>query len=85
MSVVYEKIVKEDLELGFGDKTGITAPQGGTMTGSKLHGFSLIENLTQAEITAIAGTDLRLVYNSTTQKLNFYNGSAWTEICDGVL
>jgi hypothetical protein len=85
MAVVYEKIVKEDLELGFDNAVSRTAPGGGTMTGSKLHGFSLIESLTQTEITAIAGTDLRLVYNSTTKKLNFYNGSAWTEICDGVL
>ena len=84
MAVTYEKIVKEDLELGFGT-VDRTMPGGGTATGNKLHGFSLIQSLTQAEITAITDTDLRLVYNTTTQKLNFHNGSAWTEICDGVI
>ena len=84
MSTKYEKILVEDIELGFGESSK-TAPGGGSMIGNKVHGFSLIESLTQTQIDAITGTDLRLVYNSTTQKLNFYNGSAWTEICDGVL
>lgn len=36
--------------------------------------------VTTAERDALAGDDLfagRMVYNSTTNKLNFYNGSAW--------
>jgi hypothetical protein len=36
MSVVYEKIVAEDLELGFGSATR-TAPGGGTMIGTKIN------------------------------------------------
>jgi hypothetical protein len=84
MSIIYERILAEDLDVGFGEATR-TDPGGGTMVGSKIHGFTAIESLTQTEIDAITGSDLRLVYNSTTQKLNFYNGSAWTEICDGVL
>ena len=36
MAVVYEKIVKEDLELGHGSGVVITNPAGGTLTGTKI-------------------------------------------------
>jgi hypothetical protein len=85
MSLKYEKILAEDLNLGVGS-VNVTNPAGGVMTGNKVNPFTLITPLTQTDINLIVpGTDLYLVYNSTTQKLNFYNGTSWTEVADGVL
>jgi len=84
MSVVYEKIVREDLELGQGVITR-TNPNGGTMTGSKINVGELIDSLTQTEIDDLTPYTKQLVFNTTTSQLNFYNGSAWVEINAGVL
>ena len=84
MSTVYEKIVAEDLNVGT-DAVTLTSPAGGTMTGTQINGASVLPQLTQTEIDALSPSTYILVINTTTQTIQFYNGSAWCEIAHGVL
>lgn len=84
MSLVYEKILQEDLDLGHGSVTR-TAPGGGTMTGNRINIGELISSYTEAERLLLTPYTKQLIFNTTSKKLNFYNGSAWMEINDGVL
>ena len=84
MAIRYEKIVKEDLNLGYGT-VAITNPAGGSLVGNKINAGELIESYTETERLALTPYTKQLIFNTTSSKLNFYNGSAWVEIADGVL
>jgi hypothetical protein len=85
MAVKYQKAVAEDLELGYGSVTDIVNPAGGTMVGTKINVSTFIDSYTDTQRLALTPYPKQLIFNSTTSKLNFYNGSAWVEIADGVL
>ena len=50
-------------------------------TGKVMH----LHILTSTERDALTATKGMIIYNSTTNKLNFYNGSAWRVVDDSAV
>ena len=84
MSIKYEKILTEDVDIGVGEASR-TSPGGGTMVGSKVNPALLLPEFTQTEIDELTVSGKAMVWNTTTEQINFYDGSAWREVNLGML
>jgi hypothetical protein len=80
MSVVYEKIVAEDLELGTGSIT-LTSPSGGTMVGTKINLATFTDSANTSDCVYLGGSQTegawRLIMSGNNLSIDRLESGTW--------